>query len=280
MFRSELFRFRSSTIAVVSDIIDPADTDMIAFLGAAFGVQRVVAGLLLPVARQHQLTERTLTIIVLVHAGLDRPSLLVDFLSVLPSTMSSDVDKLVRAGLIRRVPSPDDRRVTRLEVTQAGIDLEQRVLKELHTHFSARVAGVSVEELRTCVEHLQKISGGPHPDLPDEICRPLRRLGRQSVHPHVGGLDHLVPPTDPAPDRGRRPPNPGDLRGHQSPPAHIAAHQGMLTARCRASAWVPRNTVRGDPGAARRYTATARGENATAPRSPITIGADAVPLTR
>ena len=156
----------------MSDIIDPADTDMIAFLGAAFDVQRVVAGLLLPVARQHQLTERTLTIIVLVHAGLDRPGLLVDFLSVLPSTMSSDVDKLVRAGLIRRVPSPDDRRVTRLEVTQAGINVEQRVLKELHTHFSARVAGVSVEELRSCVSTLLKISGGPHPDLPDEICRP------------------------------------------------------------------------------------------------------------
>lgn len=145
---------------------------MIAFLGAAFDVHRVVAGLLLPVARQYQLTERTLSIIVLTHAGLDRPGLLVDYLGVLPSTISSDVDKLVGAGLLRRVPSPTDRRVTRLEVTQAGIDLEQRVLEELHTHFSARVAGVSIEELRACVDTLHKISGGPHPELPDEICRP------------------------------------------------------------------------------------------------------------
>jgi DNA-binding MarR family transcriptional regulator len=148
------------------------DVDMIEFLGAAMDVRRIIAHLLEPVARNHGLSERTLSIVVLAHAGLNRPSLLVDYLGVLPSTISSDVDKLAGLGLLRRTPSATDRRATTLEVTPAGVALQQRVLGDLRAHFDSKVAAVSTDELRACITTLHKISGGPHPDLPDELCNP------------------------------------------------------------------------------------------------------------
>jgi MarR family transcriptional regulator for hemolysin len=44
------------------------------------------------------------------------------------ATITHHVDRLEAAGLVRRRIDPDDRRARRLELTQAGTDLHQRLL--------------------------------------------------------------------------------------------------------------------------------------------------------
>ncbi|WP_280269011.1 MarR family winged helix-turn-helix transcriptional regulator [Nocardia wallacei] len=158
----------------MTDTIGAADDgDIVEFLGAVTDVRRMISNVTLPVARRRGLSERALGIIVLVYAGLDRPGLLVEFLNVLPSTVSSDVNKLVEAGLLRRRLSPADRRVSRLEVTRKGIAAQQESLRQLHAYFRARAAGVSLDELHACIATLRKLSGEPQPSVPN----PLRREG-------------------------------------------------------------------------------------------------------
>ncbi|WP_024800146.1 MarR family winged helix-turn-helix transcriptional regulator [Nocardia sp. BMG51109] len=158
----------------VTDTIGAADDgDIVEFLGAVTDVRRMISNLTLPVARKRGISERALGIIVLVYAGLDRPGLLIEYLNVLPSTVSSDVNKLVDAGLLRRKLSPADRRVSRLEVTRKGIAAQQESLRQLHAAFRARSAGVSLDELHACIATLRKLGGEPQPSVPN----PLREAG-------------------------------------------------------------------------------------------------------
>lgn len=143
------------------------DSDIIDFLGAATDVRRMISMLTVPVAREFSISERALGIIFLVHAGLDRPGLLIDYLNVLPSTMTSDIDKLVAAGLLRRVSSTDDRRVTKIEVTPRGLGAQQESLRRLHEFFRAKAAGVALEELHACIATLRKLSGVPQSSVPN-----------------------------------------------------------------------------------------------------------------
>jgi DNA-binding MarR family transcriptional regulator len=156
----------------VTDTVGAAnDADIVDFLGAVMDVQRMISTLTMPVARKHAISERALGIIFLVHAGLDRPGLLHEYLGVLPSTITSDIDKLIAAGLLRRTPSDTDRRVTQIEVTSRGARVQQESLRQLHEFFRAKVADVALEELHGCIATLRKLSGVPQSPVPN----PLRR---------------------------------------------------------------------------------------------------------
>ncbi|MEZ0365008.1 MarR family winged helix-turn-helix transcriptional regulator [Mycobacterium sp. pUA109] len=150
------------------------DGDIVEFLGAVTDVRRMISNLTVPVARQYGVSERTLAIILLVHAGLDRPGLLIEYLNVLPSTITSDIDKLVTAGLLRRTPSAADRRVKKLEVTREGLAAQHELLTQLQRFFRAKVTDVSLDELYSCIATLRKLSGAPQPSVPN----PLRRAGK------------------------------------------------------------------------------------------------------
>lgn len=155
---------------VVSDTIGAADdADIVDFLGAVMDVQRLLSSLTMPVAHAHAISERALGIIFLVHAGLDRPGLLHEYLNVLPSTITSDIDKLIAAGLLRRAPSTTDRRVVRIEVTPRGARVQGESLKQLHDFFRAKVAGVALQELHDCIATLRKLSGIPQSPVPNPL---------------------------------------------------------------------------------------------------------------
>jgi DNA-binding MarR family transcriptional regulator len=116
---------------VVTDTIGAADdADIVDFLGAVMDVQRMISALTQPVERKYAISDRALGIIFLVHAGLDRPGLLHEYLNVLRSTITSDVDELVAAGLLRRKRSDTDRRVTRIEVTSKGARVQRETLRQ------------------------------------------------------------------------------------------------------------------------------------------------------
>jgi len=156
----------------VSDAIGAADdADIVDFLGAVMDVQRLISMLTMPVARDHSISERALGIIFLVHAGVDRAGALSEYLDVLPSTITSDIDKLVAAGLLRRTATTADRRVTRIEVTPKGAAVQQKSLQQLQEFFRAKVAGVALDELHACIATLRKLSGVPQSPVPN----PLRR---------------------------------------------------------------------------------------------------------
>lgn len=147
------------------------EDDIIELLGAVTDIRRVIANMTLPVARGNGISERALGIIFLVFAGMDRPKLLAEYLAVLPSTITSDVEKLVVAGLLRRTASPADRRTIGLEVTPKGLAVQQEALKSLQSFFRVKATGVSLEELAACIATLRRLGGDPQPSIPD----PMRR---------------------------------------------------------------------------------------------------------
>jgi len=150
---------------VVTDTIGAADdADIVDFLGAVMDVQRMISALTQPVERKYAISDRALGIIFLVHAGLDRPGLLHEYLNVLRSTITSDVDELVAAGLLRRKRSDTDRRVTRIEVTSKGARVQRETLRQLQEFFRARAAGVVLEELHDCIDDVHVR------DPPEKIC--------------------------------------------------------------------------------------------------------------
>lgn len=51
---------------------------------------------------------------------------LAEFEHLNPTMLSRIVGKLTDAGLVRRVPDPDDRRAARVEATETGRELHQR----------------------------------------------------------------------------------------------------------------------------------------------------------
>lgn len=157
----------------MTETIGAADAaDIVDFLGAVMDVQRMISTLTMPVAREYAISERALGIIFLVHAGLDRPGLLHEYLGVLPSTITSDIDKLIAANLLRRMPSNTDRRVTRIEVTPRGAGVQQESLSQLHEFFRAKVAGVGLGELHECIATLRKLSGVPQSPVPNPLRKP------------------------------------------------------------------------------------------------------------
>jgi DNA-binding MarR family transcriptional regulator len=95
--------------------------------------------------------------------------LLHEYLNVLPSTITSDIDKLISAGLLRRKPSTTDRRTVQIEVTRKGARVQQESLKQLHDFFGARVKGVALEELHGCIATLRKLSGVAESPVPNPL---------------------------------------------------------------------------------------------------------------
>lgn len=69
------------------------------------------------------------------------------------------IDKLESKGLLRRVPCPDDRRVTYAEMTPQGKALFDDIFP-IHAQAITRImGGLSTEEKTTAVELLKKLGG-------------------------------------------------------------------------------------------------------------------------
>ncbi len=82
---------------------------------------------------------------------------LADRLAVEGATMVSMVDRLVKAGLVVRVPSSTDRRVKRVVLTEAGNALYAKVKAQAETFRRELLAAVPAEKLRAATEVLEEI---------------------------------------------------------------------------------------------------------------------------
>jgi MarR family transcriptional regulator, transcriptional regulator for hemolysin len=73
-------------------------------------------------------------------------------------TLTRHLDQLEAAGLVRRVPHPDDRRAVRVEPTDAGLALHTRLLEVVIAFNQRLTAGLGrddLERLRRTLEALE-----------------------------------------------------------------------------------------------------------------------------
>jgi len=76
------------------------------------------------------------------------------------SGLTARVDKLEEGGLLERAPDPEDRRATRIRLTETGAAVFKNAadfhLSSIERHFSSRI---SEEEARVICEALERIHG-------------------------------------------------------------------------------------------------------------------------
>jgi DNA-binding MarR family transcriptional regulator len=73
------------------------------------------------------------------------------------------VDDLERLGLVRRRANPEDRRATRWTVTARGGEVARRA-DEILGRPPKELADLDADALRTLVQLLRSVQGGPSPD--------------------------------------------------------------------------------------------------------------------
>lgn len=97
---------------------------------------------------------------LLVQHGTSRMRDLADALRVDASTATRTVNRLVRAGLVERVPDPDDARGVRVRISDRGEEL-QAALAERRLHLLEQVlAGFAPDELAQLADLLERLVEG------------------------------------------------------------------------------------------------------------------------
>jgi DNA-binding MarR family transcriptional regulator len=84
-------------------------------------------------------------------------SQLVDRLSVQPPTVTTALQRLEHEGFLRREPDPDNRRVSRVYLTDRGRSVEaavREIFAEAETRFLARLSATERRELVTLLDHV------------------------------------------------------------------------------------------------------------------------------
>jgi DNA-binding MarR family transcriptional regulator len=159
------------------------DVDVTEVMRLASDLQRSSSRNLKGVWRERGLSERGIFILELVNAGLDRPSKLIEYFDVLPSTITFETDKLVAAGLLTRESLPTDRRVVQLSLTEAGVALHLETTETLNAFLRPRLAALPRQELESFVATFKKIVGAVPPStvLRDEDKEPAPRRPRKAA---------------------------------------------------------------------------------------------------
>lgn len=67
------------------------------------------------------------------------------------------IDKLEAKGYLRRVPCPDDRRVTYAEITAEGAELMQSIFPSHAEMIESLMAGLTTEEKKSAIDLIKKL---------------------------------------------------------------------------------------------------------------------------
>src|SRR6478736_5268525 len=78
-------------------------------------------------------------------------------------TLTRHLDQLEAAGLVRRVPHPDDRRAVRVVPTEAGLELHGRLLVVVIAFNRRLTAGLSQDDLDALRRTLDVLEANVHP---------------------------------------------------------------------------------------------------------------------
>jgi|SRR5882672_8951971 len=89
----------------------------------------------------------------------DSASALCKSISYDPGAMTRMIDRLEQKGLVRRVPHPEDRRATNLEITTAGKALYPQLLAAKETVQAQFLRGFSTDEVQRLESFLNRMVG-------------------------------------------------------------------------------------------------------------------------
>ena len=92
------------------------------------------------------------------HGQADTVTGLARLVPIDSASISRNVDRLVKRGLIQRRRLRSDRRVVRLALTEEGMTVMPRIMERLQEVNSILLRGVSQEELRGFMGVLQKVT--------------------------------------------------------------------------------------------------------------------------
>lgn len=124
-------------------------------------MKRVMQSLMLQIDRRllaHDLTHaQWLPLYHLAKGGCDTMAALARDQSLDPGAMTRALDRLEAKGLLRRVRSLQDRRVVKLELTDAGRDVSRHVPGVLSEVLNAHLAGFSQAEWQLLLGLLQRM---------------------------------------------------------------------------------------------------------------------------
>lgn len=76
------------------------------------------------------------------------------------STITRVVDRLETAGLVQRMPDPEDRRAQRVTLTTAGAALREQAQALHHESVARRFHGLNEGEQQTLTQLLEKVRAG------------------------------------------------------------------------------------------------------------------------
>jgi DNA-binding MarR family transcriptional regulator len=85
------------------------------------------------------------------------PTALFEEMMITSGAMTNRIDRLVEAGLVTRLPDPDDRRGLLVELTSAGLELVDRVVKAHVAHEAEILRSLSAEERSLLASLLGKL---------------------------------------------------------------------------------------------------------------------------
>lgn len=116
-----------------------------ATLTATRALLGVVARSLAPALEQISLPQLRVLVVLAAH-GTTRSGVLADLVGVHASTFSRTTDRLAAGGWVRRVPNPESRRETLVELTESGRRLVASVGQRRRSEVSAILRRVPVQD--------------------------------------------------------------------------------------------------------------------------------------
>jgi DNA-binding MarR family transcriptional regulator len=107
------------------------------------------------------------------------PGVIAERLIITSGSTTSILDTLERAGLVQRMPHPDDRRKLLVEVTDEGVAIVDELLPSLHQRERTIMDdALGPAEQRTLLELLAKVQASLARHTDDPPARGARRINR------------------------------------------------------------------------------------------------------
>ncbi|MDD5712466.1 MAG: MarR family transcriptional regulator [Smithellaceae bacterium] len=85
-----------------------------------------------------------------------------------PSTMTGLIDRMERDGLVTRVPDPEDRRVLKINLTEAGSAIKDTVAEKVDLVMGQVLSNVDTDDLAQLKDTLRQILTNIHEGSEDE----------------------------------------------------------------------------------------------------------------
>ncbi len=123
-----------------------------------------VMALLTRIGSANDLSLTQLRVLAILRDREPKMAALADYLGLDRSTISGLIDRAVKRGLVERVSDPEDKRSTRVRLTEAGHALGARLTPEASGAVGALLSGLTEAERRTLRDLLERTLSVPEAD--------------------------------------------------------------------------------------------------------------------